>query len=109
MINSKKSWQKIINSYQQSGLTKADFCKKQNLRPNQFYYWCNKFRPDLKSQQHVANAKNESFLPIKTSSIKEKSFSIKINDGVEIRFDTIPEPIWIAKLLNSVGELNDQH
>ena len=109
MINSTKSWLKIIHSYENSNLGKAEFCKKQNLRPNQFYYWCNKLRPDLKSEQHVATAKGEVFLPIKTSSKTEGSFSIKINNGIEIKFDSPPEPHWIARLLSSVGELNDQH
>jgi hypothetical protein len=108
MIQSKKSWTKIINSYQRSGLAKAEFYKKQNLRPNQFYYWCNKLRPDLKSELDSIKAKEALFLPIKTTK-KESSFSITINSRLKIEFESLPEPLWIAKLLNSVGELNDQH
>lgn len=103
------SWEKIIKIYEQSNLGKAEFCYKQKISAGQFYYWCNKLRPDLKSEQHVTVGKGESFLPIRTSEKKEKQFSIKINNGIEIKFDSPPEPLWIAQLLNSVERLNDKH
>ena len=103
------SWEKIIKVYEQSNLGKAEFCYKQKISAGQFYYWCNKLRPDLKSEQHVTVGKGESFLPVKTSKKYEESFSIKINNGIEIKFASFPEPLWIAQVLSSVGEANDQH
>ena len=105
---SPSSWEKIIKHYEQSNLGKAEFCNKQNLRPSLFYYWCSKLRPDLKSKINVSRAKESLFLPIKTTK-KEKSFSISLRNGIEIKFDSLSDPLWIAKLLKSVGELNDQH
>ena len=107
---SPSSWEKIIQAFEQSNLGKAEFCNKQKLSVSQFYYWCNKLRPDLKSEVHIAraNVRESSFLPIKTTT-KNETFSIKVNNGIEIKFDSTPEPIWIAKLINSVGEQNDQH
>ena len=66
-------------------------------------------RPYLKSEKHVACAKGESFLSIKTSPKNEKLFTIKINDGPEIKFDSPLEPLWYAQLINSIGEVNDQY
>jgi hypothetical protein len=105
---SSTSWEKIIRVYEQSNLGKAEFCHKQKISAGQFYYWCNKLRPDLKSEIHATREKESSFLPIKTIK-KEETFTIKINNGFEIKFDSLPEATWIAKLLNSVEKLNDQH
>ena len=111
MLKSTKSpgsWKKIIKIYEQSNLEKSDFCKKHKLAASQFYYWCNKLRPDLKSQMHVSRSKESAFLPIKTTQ-KEKSFSIILSNGLKVKFDFLPEPSWIANLISSVGELHDQH
>lgn len=100
-----KSWTSIINSYEQSQLSKSKFCKQNKLRPSQFYYWCNKIRPDLKSELHSQRASKDSFIPIKSSDAK---FCVYL-DGIKLEFEKIPEVIWLAKLFKSVGELNDQH
>ena len=85
MFNSEKSWQKIINSYEQSSLSKSDFCKENKIQVNQFYYWCNKLRPDLKSELHVKNSSTScgSFIPIKQNN---KGFTVQIN-GIRLEFD----------------------
>ena len=111
MGNSKKSaksWERIISAYDKSNLGKSDFCNENNLKPSIFYYWCNKLRPDLKSPEYTARSSSNPFLPVKTSS-KNESFNITLENGLAIKFSSLPEPSWIAKLITSVENLNDQH
>lgn len=105
-----KSWEKIILKYEESNLCKSDFCKELKISTEQFYYWCNKLRPDLKSEKHLLSAlpKKSDFLPIKTT-IKNEGFSIKINSNMVIKFDELPEPNWMANLINSIGKQYDQY
>lgn len=103
-LKSKKSWLKIIESYEQSNLGKAEFCKENKLRVNQFYYWCNKLRPDLKSELHQIRMKGSSFIPIKQP---ESNFKFNLN-GVELSFAECPNPSWFAQLLKSMDS-HGQH
>jgi len=106
MDKSPAFWQKIIGVYEKSNLSKTEFCKEYNLPISRFYYWCGKLRPNLKSENHVNVSRKSSFLPIKTTSI-EKSFCLTLSGGMEVHFDPLPEPTWLAKLIKSLGELHD--
>lgn len=95
-------WINHIKNHQQSNLTQAEYCKQHNIN--------NKSFSSQKSQlsKNIINQTESLFLPLQTAK-KNNSFSIKINNGMEIKFDSIPEPIWIAKLLNSIDESHDQY
>ena len=32
-------WFKHIDAWKQTGISQAEYCRKHNLRPNQFWYW----------------------------------------------------------------------
>ena len=104
MIKTEKSpqfWRKIIEGYESSGLSKADYCKSQKISKNKFYYWCAKLRPDLKSPKHTHQVSESSFIPIK--STRSEVFTIILSSGLELKFDKLPDPNWIANLINSVA------
>ena len=106
-INAAKTWKKIIGLFEKGNLNKVQFCKKNGINLNHFYYWCNKLRPDLKSPIHADKSKN-SFIPI-TTNTKNESFTITLGDGPTINFSSMPEPSWIASLVLALGCLNDKY
>lgn len=107
MNNSKKSsdsWTKTILAYENSNLTKAEFCNKNNIPTNKFYYWCNKLRPDLKYDINIETSESSSFLPIKSSNfIENQEISIYFNNGTRVKFDKIPSSKWVADLISSMS------
>ena len=105
-LKSLKSWEKIIFAFEKSNLGKSKFCKMNNLNLNHFYYWCNKLRPDLKSKAHISRPNYSLFLPAKTKN-NDNSFCITLKKGQNVRFSSLPEPLWMAKFVKSFGNLND--
>ncbi len=101
-------WKKIIKTFAESNLSKADFCNENKLHKGQFYYWCTKLRPDLKAKPGITKSDNTLFLPIKTSQ-KEKMFSLILPNGMKISFDSLPDPSWIANLIISVDNMHVKH
>ena len=46
-MNNKKQqelWQERINRYEQSGLSKSEYCRRSNLNIHQLVYWQKRFR-----------------------------------------------------------------
>jgi hypothetical protein len=105
---SSEFWKRMINVYSESNLSKANFCNENKLHKEQFYYWCNKLRPDLKTLPNTNKSNSSLFLPVKTSQ-KEKIFSIILTNGMKISFDSLPDPSWIASLIISVDNLYVKH
>ena len=38
--------------------------------------------------------------------VTKKEFKIKINDTIGLTFESLPEPIWMANLIKSIGDLH---
>jgi hypothetical protein len=58
-------WRKHLKGWSQTGLTQNAYCRDNNLRPNQFTYWKNKFK------------KNN--LPVEFVQVKSHPFEKVIN------------------------------
>lgn len=107
---SPSSWSKIVDDYSSSGLGKAEYCKLNKLNVNQFYYWCAKLRPDLKSLQFSSNTSSSDFVAVKTPvATKQVSFSIKLSTGLEINFDTLPDTTWMANFITTLVSAHEKH
>ncbi len=57
-------WKQHIDSWQQTGLTQAEYCRKHNLKHHQLVYWRKRF---LKTETDV------SFVPIKLEDLLDLS------------------------------------
>lgn len=101
-------WKKIIKTYAESNLSKSDFCNENKIHKGQFYYWCTKLRPDLKTKPGISKLNSSLFLPVKTNN-KEKFFSLTLSNGIKISFDSLPDPSWIANLIISVDNMHVKH
>ena len=104
--NNQKSWEKIIKAFANSNLSKRDFCNSKDIPKNKFYYWCNKIRPDLKSELHNTRGADSPFLPVKTKKI-EKPLSVTINSKINLSFESLPDPAWLASLIINSGTIDD--
>ena len=100
-------WKRLIETYSKSGLSKIEFCRRQQINVEKFYYWCNKLRPDLNmaNSQSTSSANKESaehlFLPIKRS--EPSNIKIKLQNGVELEFVSAPDSTWMANLIKDLG------
>ncbi|MHB2148148.1 IS66 family insertion sequence element accessory protein TnpA [Calditrichota bacterium LG25] len=69
---------KIIEAYQQSGLSQPAFCRQQGLNKSTFLYWLKKYRKE----------KQNDFLPLSVNESKT-SFNLELDlpNGIKIRIE----------------------
>jgi len=75
-------WKQHIDSWQQTGLTQAEYCRQHNLKHHQLVYWKKRF---LKTDTNV------SFVPLKLEDLLEiparpdqAALTLVINDQFKI-------------------------
>lgn len=93
----KQNWQHFFELYLKSGLTKANFCRTQKMAPSRFFYYAKLHR---QSQSPKESSPSNLFLPL----VGKKDFTIKINNKVELSFESIPDALWMANFVKSLGD-----
>lgn len=93
----KQNWQHFYDLYLKSGLTKADFCRSQKIAQSKFFYFAKLHREPSSSKQ---SSSSNLFLPV----VSKKDFVIKINNKVELSFESLPDALWMANFIRSLGE-----
>ncbi len=75
-------WRQHIDSWQQTGLTQAEYCRRHNLKHHQLVYWKKRF---LKTETDV------SFVPLKLEDLldiptrqDQSSLTLEINNQFKI-------------------------
>ena len=75
-------WKQHIDSWQQTGLTQAEYCRQHNLKHHQLVYWRKRF---LKTETDV------SFVPLKLEDLldiparqDQASLTLVINNDLKI-------------------------
>ena len=63
-------WQELVKSCNESGQSKASFCRANSLNYHQFLYWCTKF-----------NKKTNSLIPVKHTNANEPLAIIRLANG----------------------------
>ena len=86
-IRNNKEWQILVEEYKKSGLSKAKFCKQQNIHKGTFYIWSKAFAVNKK------NIEESKFIPITVKDCeKERDDEIKSalllesRDGLKVEF-----------------------
>jgi hypothetical protein len=89
-------WKQHIDSWQETGLTQAEYCRRHNLKHYQLVYWKKRF---LKTETDV------SFVPIKLEDLldipappESASLSLAINNHFKIEI----RPGFDAQLLREL-------
>ena len=71
---SRKDWERIIADQKASNLSTTEWCRKNRIRENQFFYW----------RKALAEKTEKNFVRVGSSSQLE----IVINDGIRICIPT---------------------
>ena len=63
-------WQELVKSCNESGKSKAAFCRANSLNYHQFLYWCTKF-----------NKKTHPLIPVRITNANEPLAFIRLGNG----------------------------
>ena len=99
LTSKQQKWADIIAAWSESGLTQADYCRREQIDIKRFYLWKSK----LKSL-HVQPSAAGEFLPIMSQTCGS-SDALRIRIGVaeiEYRHDT--DPVLLLKVLELLGQ-----
>jgi hypothetical protein len=75
-------WKQHIDSWQQTGLTQAEYCRQHNLKHHQMVYWKKRFL-NTETETSFVPIKLEDLLDISTQPDRA-SLSLVINDQFKI-------------------------
>ena len=77
-------WKQHIDSWQQTGLTQAEYCRRHNLKHHQLVYWKKRF---LKTETDVSFVplKLEDLLDIPSSGPEHASLTLVIDNQFKIQ------------------------
>lgn len=63
MTNKQRAWQKRIEDWSTSGLSQADYCRRQGIQPKRFYSWKNRLER-MHCNPVTTTTITGSFLPV---------------------------------------------
>jgi len=94
--NARKRWTDLLNRFDQSGLTVAQFCKRERCSLASFYQWRRKLRGKMSRRStgptfvpvKIANAAHPSLLP-------QATVSLDLPGGVRLRIE-VPADLSIT-------------
>jgi hypothetical protein len=95
----RSNWQQLMDRYRRSGLTKAEFCKSQKIPAHSFFYY-QKFHRS--SQSQLPQKTSQLFIPL----VEKKEFTLRINNAISLSFEEVPDALWMASFVKSLGELH---
>lgn len=88
-----------IKQWQQSGLTKKDYCIEHQLRYYQFKYWCKQLGYVKKRQPRKTSPDFISLHPVRPAGVTEVSvIEITYPNGVSLKISS-PTPLNIIQSL----------
>lgn len=96
-------WKNHIEQWSESGLSQNAYCRKNNLRPNQFTYWKQKF----KNQTLPAKIVELSTAQVAQMFIPPDQVALKLNIGSDFQIE-IPDNFsqaTLAGVLQVLGRL----
>lgn len=92
-------WQTIIEQQAESGLSKAAFCRQQQIAPATFFYWSKKLRED-KPQQ------TQTIIPVVISeqapSTIEVQLTLTLPNGSQLAFPDSLDPARLQQFARAL-------
>ncbi len=94
-------WKQHIDSWQQTGLTQAEYCRRHNLKHHQLVYWKKRF---LKTETDVSFVplKLEDLLDIPSSGPEHASLTLVIDNQFKIEIRAGFDPQLLQQLIFSL-------
>ena len=90
-----KKWKKIIENYEDSGLTVVDYCEKTGVNRNTFQHRLKDFK-NMESTIREVNIVDE---PIRSSSVEV------IINGIKIGIDSTVDESFLKRIIKACGNL----
>jgi hypothetical protein len=93
------NWKTHLESWKNSGLSQAEYCKRNNLKPVTFSYWkCRQKNEANQSSGFVAVNIPKTIAKSKYNA--SDSFRIDLPDGMKLTFSIQTAPERIAKIIS---------
>ena len=90
-------WQKLIQAQAESGLSAAAFCKDNQINPQRFYFWRQRF----KDQSDVSEG--GAFLELVPSSkIQASGIRIRLDERLSIELERHFDPHILRNAINAL-------
>ena len=95
-------WRKHLKGWSQTGLTQNAYCRDNNLRPNQFTYWKNKFKKNNLPVEFVQVSSHQFEKAI--SSHSQNTLRLNINSGFQVEIPDGFSQTTLEQVLQVVGQ-----
>ena len=109
--NLDRAWLQRIQRQASSGLSMAAFCRREGLSPRLFYAW----RGRLKARSHSTPLDPPLFVPLCPDSRPQQAgpvcglgIEMELPHEVRLRFDALPEPEWLGRVVAALAGLPSQ-
>ena len=94
-------WSDHIRRWQDSGLSKAEYCRQNHLTKHAFYYWCKKLR--------YVNLDEGSVVPLPFRVVDlipgQPSFVLKIGQRFQVVIQGDFQPSVLKKLIKTLEDM----
>ena len=90
-------WQQHFNAQTSSGLTTADYLRREGIRSSQWYYWHKK----LRSADADGCCENFTLVPVEldTRTLGAQAIRVDLPNGLTITFPPMASPAqWVQSL-----------
>jgi len=95
LTDKQQYWSDKLQLAEQSGYTLAEYARLNDIPVQKLYQW----RSTLKSQETTTQISTESHFTRVVSTTTLSSLSVQLPNA-QLRFSTLPDPAWLAELLN---------
>ena len=88
-------------------MTQAEYCRAHGLKNHRLTYY--KLQDDKQTSTMTTarggklSRAEKLFVPVKLASSSGSSMRVILDNGVSIEFDHNSDPVWIGKVLGSIG------
>lgn len=94
-------WEHHIKQWSESGMSQNAYCRQNDLRPNQFTYWKNKFKNDLLLPEFVQVPSTQISQVLNFS--EQKGLRLNIDNGFQIEIPDGFSQTTLAQVLQVLG------
>jgi transposase-like protein len=88
-------WRGIVERHKQSGLSINEFCKQEEIKRHQFFYWQRRL-----ASKGVKRADGSSFVRVKREPVSaDDRIKISLSGGLTLECAELPDPEWLKALI----------
>jgi hypothetical protein len=95
-------WQRHVEAWRESGLSQADYCRKQGINPKTFSAWARRALPiDKNTPLDVVSVQVAPSPPAATA--EAGAILLRLAHGAQLELSTAVSPRWLAELLRCLA------